>query len=421
MNGRREDDRRWGDRDWEVERPRPRDAWAQDPDWEARGHERRGGPDRDAGRERRGDFDWEARGPERRGGLDRGTGAERRGGPHRGHPRRGGWASEEDAFPRTFDSERHFRDAARDRDTRDYQQDVDFGRAARAMDRAREYGRDFHLDQELDRRARELDPERIARRPGYSPSGTFREVEEDWRLEPTFLGVLEDEGPGPGRPERPGRHEPPERRRHGPGGRPPGHHRGADEGHERRHRGGGGMDRGRPWRAAGRMAETDVRYGGTQPAGHGPGVENMAPPWDGYGTSPSRPDDHGMGHGGYAGGRARPEGPMRGPPRGRAPRGYQRSSERILTDLCDRLMQSWVDAEDVDIRVRDGVVLLAGVVRSHDERHATEALARDVLGVKEVINDIRVYRDEGVVDRPTLRRPVQVPGVEAPDDDTLHS
>ncbi|MFP2958924.1 BON domain-containing protein [Myxococcus sp. 1LA] len=400
MNGRRDDDRRWGDRarerpheDWEVEHPRPRDAWAQDPDWEARGHERRGDFDRD-------------------------TSAERRGGPHRGHHRRGGWASEEDAFPRTFDSERHFRDAARDRDTRDYQQDVDFGRAARALDRAHEYGRDFHLDRELDRRARDFDPERIARRPGYSPSGTFREVEEDWRLEPPYLGVLEDEGPGPGRSGRPGGHDRPERQRHD--GRPPGH-RGGDEGPERRHRGGGGMDRGRPWRAAGRMAETDVRYGGTQPAGHGPGVENMAPPWDGYGTSPSRPDDHGLGNGGYAGGRSRPEGPMRAPPRGRAPRGYQRSSERILADLCDQLMRSWVDAEDVDIRVRDGVVLLAGVVRSHDERHATEAIARDVLGVKEVINDIRVYRDEGVLDRPTLRRPVQVPGVDASDDDTLHS
>ncbi|NVJ02981.1 BON domain-containing protein, partial [Myxococcus sp. AM009] len=202
----------------------------------------------------------------------------------------------------------------------------------------------------------------------------------------------------------------------GHGGRHQGH-RGADE----RRREAGGMDRGRPWRAAGRMAETDVRYGGTQPAGHGPGVENMAPPWEGYGTSPSRPDDHDLGQGGFSGGRYRPEGPVRAPPRGRAPRGYRRSSERILSDLCDGLMRSWVDAEDVDIRVRDGVVLLAGVVRSQDERHATEALARDVLGVKEVINDIHIDREDGVVNRPASRRPVQFPGMDASDDDTLHS
>lgn len=400
MNGRRDDDRRWGDRereqrpsrDWEDEHPHPRGAWARSPDRDERGPERRGDSERD------------------------GAGVElRRGGPHRGHSRRGGWASADEALPRTFDSERHFRDAARDRDPRDYQQDVDFGRAARALDQGREYGRDFDLDRELDRRARHFDPERIARQPGYSPSGTFRDVSEDWRLEPPYLGVLEDVGTGVGRRGGP---ELPERR--GPGGRHPGH-RGADDAHERRRRDTGGMDRGRPWRAAGRMAETDVRYGGTQPAGHGPGVENMAPPWDGYATSPSRRDDHDLGQGGFAGGRARPEGPVRAPPRGRAPRGYRRSSERILSDLCDRLMQSWVDAEDVDIRVRDGVVLLAGVVRSQDERHATEVLAREVLGVKEVINDIRIDREDGVVDPPASRRPVQTLGLDTSDDDTLHS
>ncbi|QDE91155.1 phospholipid-binding protein [Myxococcus xanthus] len=405
MNGRRDDDRRWGDREreqrpsrgWEDEHTQPRDTWARTP---ARDDEH--GDER--GSERRGDFERDDAGAERR-----------RGGPHRGHHRRGGWASEDEAFPRSFDSERHFRDAARDRDTRDYQQDVDFGRAARALDQGREYGRDFDLDRELDRRARHFDPERIARRPGYSPSGTFREVAEDWRLEPPYLGVLEDVGTGEGRRGGP---EMPERRGHG--GRRHGH-RGADDAHERRRREAGGMDRGRPWRAAGHMAETDVRYGGTQPAGHGPGVENMAPPWDGYSTSPSRSDDHDLGQGGFSGGRYRPEGPVRAPPRGRAPRGYRRSSERILADLCDRLMQSWVDAEDVDIRVRDGVVLLAGVVRSQDERHATEALARDVLGVKEVINDIRIDREDGIVDRPASRSPVQTPGMDASDDDSLHS
>ncbi|WIG97850.1 BON domain-containing protein [Myxococcus sp. SDU36] len=345
MNGRRDDDRRWGDtareqrpsRSWEDERPHPRGTWARAPEWDEHGYER--GPD--------------------------------------------------------FE-----------RDPRDFQQDVAFGRAARALDQGRE----------LDRRARQFDPERIARRPGYSPSGTFREVEEDWRLEPPYLGVLEDVGTGTGRRGRP---EPPERRGHD--GRHHHGHRGADDAHERRRQDAGGMDRSRPWRAAGRMAETDVRYGGTQPAGHGPGVENMAPPWDGYGTSPSRPDDHDLGQGGFSGGRHRPEGGVRAPPRGRAPRGYRRSSERILSDLCDRLMQSWVDAVDVDIRVRDGVVLLAGVVRSQDERRATEALARDVLGVKEVLNDIRIDREDGVVDRPASRRPVQVPGMDASDDDTLHS
>ncbi len=354
MSGRRDDDARWADRE------RSRSS-----DWEAR----QAGPDAEDG--------WR---------------------------------------PRGFDSERYFHAAARERDGRDFQRDLDYGRAARALDHAREYGRDFDLDRELDRRARELDPERIARRPGYSPSGTFREVGEGGLGDDRPAGGHRG-GPGHGRHgrrEEAGGPDAPARR---PRGGPPevqgadasrGHHPGRDE---------RVLDRGRPWRGAGRMAETDVRYGGTQPAGHGPGVENMAPPWDGYSTSRTRPEDHEAGHGGFTAGGLQRRGERR---RGKAPRGYQRSSERILADLCDGLLRSWVDAEDVDIRVRDGVVLLSGVVRSADERQATEALAHEVLGVKEVINDIRVHRDEGIMAPPASRRPVQ--GFrEDGDDDTLHS
>ncbi len=371
MNGRRGDDPRWTDR------ARSREARE---DEEAH---RRSPPSRAP--------EWSEHGGER------------------GPERRADWDAEEDWQPRAFDTERYFRAAARERDARDYEHDLDYGRAAHALDRAREYGRDFDLDRELDRRARELDPERIARRHGYSPSGTFRDVEEDRRLPRGGYGRDRH-----GRLERSGGPEAP-----GPRGGTSGY-RGADTHRERVSGEGGGMDRGRPWRGVGRLAETDVRYGGTQPAGHGPGVENMAPPWGGYATSRSRLDDHELGHGGFEGGMDRPARPMR-PPRGRAPRGYRRSSERILADLCDGLMRSWVDAEDVDIRVRDGVVLLSGVVRSADERHATEALARDVLGVKEVINDIRVHRDEGITAPPAPRRPVQYPGFDELDDDTLHS
>jgi osmotically-inducible protein OsmY len=77
-------------------------------------------------------------------------------------------------------------------------------------------------------------------------------------------------------------------------------------------------------------------------------------------------------------------------PMGRAPKGYQRSDERIKEDVCDRLMHSWVDAENVDIEVRSGEVVLAGTVEDRQAKRAIEDIADRVLGVKDVQNNIRV-------------------------------
>lgn len=156
----------------------------------------------------------------------------------------------------------------------------------------------------------------------------------------------------------------------------------------------------------------EPRYGLTY--GHGPGVENMDPPFTGYSTSRSRADDHEMGHGrilgaGDYGRRDVPERPM-----GRGPKGYTRSDERIREDICERLMDAWMNAEHVDVRVKDGEVTLVGSVRMRDEKHAIENLAADVLGVKDVHNSLRVQRG-GVREEPDMRRPVEPP------DDILHS
>lgn len=77
-------------------------------------------------------------------------------------------------------------------------------------------------------------------------------------------------------------------------------------------------------------------------------------------------------------------------PTGRAPRGYVRSDERIKEDLCDRLMHSWIDAEDVDVQVRSGEVTLAGTVEDRASKRAIEDFADEILGVKDVHNQIRV-------------------------------
>ncbi|WP_375771657.1 BON domain-containing protein [Archangium gephyra] len=122
-------------------------------------------------------------------------------------------------------------------------------------------------------------------------------------------------------------------------------------------------------------------------------------PRTGYATSPTRDMDRDMGHGAGRGGmqgaypydERSPELPRR---QGRGPRDYQRSDDRIREDICDRLMQSWMDADDVTVRVEKGEVTLSGTVKSRDEKRAIEDLAEEVLGVKDVSNELRVARQQ---------------------------
>jgi osmotically-inducible protein OsmY len=58
-----------------------------------------------------------------------------------------------------------------------------------------------------------------------------------------------------------------------------------------------------------------------------------------------------------------------------------------------------VDASDIAVTVKDGVVTLAGFVRKYDEKHAAERIAKRVLGVKAVVNDLQVKLPSERLDR----------------------
>ncbi len=113
------------------------------------------------------------------------------------------------------------------------------------------------------------------------------------------------------------------------------------------------------------------------------------------------------GYGGYGAGgyRERRRGGMQRP-MGRAPRGYQRSDERIKEDLCDLLMSSWIDAENVEIEVRQGEITLSGTVEDRRDKRAIEDMAEHILGVKDVQNRIRVGQPhETQPTQPQTRKP----------------
>jgi osmotically-inducible protein OsmY len=84
----------------------------------------------------------------------------------------------------------------------------------------------------------------------------------------------------------------------------------------------------------------------------------------------------------------------RGEHRGRGPKGYQRSDERIREDVNDRLTDDpHIDASDIEVTVSGREVTLAGAVSSRFEKRHAEDIADDVSGVTHVQNNLRVRQD----------------------------
>jgi osmotically-inducible protein OsmY len=77
--------------------------------------------------------------------------------------------------------------------------------------------------------------------------------------------------------------------------------------------------------------------------------------------------------------------------RGRGPKGYTRSDERIREDVNDRLTDDgWLDASDIEVQVSSAEVTLTGQVNSREEKRRAEDIVEDVSGVKHVQNNLRV-------------------------------
>jgi len=81
----------------------------------------------------------------------------------------------------------------------------------------------------------------------------------------------------------------------------------------------------------------------------------------------------------------------RGEHRGRGPKNYTRSDERIREDVNDRLSDdAWLDASEIDVKVSGCEVTLSGTVNQREDRRRAEDLAEHVSGVKHVQNNLRV-------------------------------
>ncbi|MFP2926673.1 BON domain-containing protein [Pyxidicoccus sp. 3LG] len=79
---------------------------------------------------------------------------------------------------------------------------------------------------------------------------------------------------------------------------------------------------------------------------------------------------------------------------GKAPKAYTRSDDRVREDVYDRLMHGWVNAENVEVLVKNGEVTLTGFVDDRRDKRIIEDIVEDVLGVKDVHNQLKVAPEQ---------------------------
>jgi osmotically-inducible protein OsmY len=77
--------------------------------------------------------------------------------------------------------------------------------------------------------------------------------------------------------------------------------------------------------------------------------------------------------------------------RGRGPKGFQRSDDRLRELVSERLADHHdIDASDIEVTVSNGEVTLQGTVDDRRTKRLAEDVAESVSGVRDVHNQLRV-------------------------------
>lgn len=149
--------------------------------------------------------------------------------------------------------------------------------------------------------------------------------------------------------------------------------------------GGGGMQRGR-------QGQGHYRGGWNEPYGEGQQYTSGGEfgGRSGYGAEGGGTRDYGSQ--GYAGGPQGYGARGMGEHRGKGPKGYQRSDERIKELLCERLRDDpEIDPSEVTITVQGGKITLEGTVDSRLTKNAIEEVAEQ-FGTQDVESNLRIQR-----------------------------
>lgn len=84
-------------------------------------------------------------------------------------------------------------------------------------------------------------------------------------------------------------------------------------------------------------------------------------------------------------------GPQQSGFRGRGPKGYTRSDQRIEEDVNERLYDDYyLDASDIQVSVQGGTVTLSGEAEDREAKRRAEDIVESCSGVQQVQNNIKV-------------------------------
>jgi osmotically-inducible protein OsmY len=79
---------------------------------------------------------------------------------------------------------------------------------------------------------------------------------------------------------------------------------------------------------------------------------------------------------------------------GKGPKGYFRSDTRIHEEACEALARDpELDATEIEVQVRDGLITLRGIVVHRMAKKRAEARVEYISGVQDVMNEIRIKID----------------------------
>jgi osmotically-inducible protein OsmY len=79
--------------------------------------------------------------------------------------------------------------------------------------------------------------------------------------------------------------------------------------------------------------------------------------------------------------------------RGKGPKDYRPSDERLRENVCERLTDdAFIDATDIAVTAANGEVTLSGSVETRRMKHLVEDLVAEMPGVSAVHNSIQVRR-----------------------------
>lgn len=82
--------------------------------------------------------------------------------------------------------------------------------------------------------------------------------------------------------------------------------------------------------------------------------------------------------------------------KGKGPKGYERSDERIQETINDQLSDDdQLDASEIEVKVEKGEVSLSGTVSEKSDKRRAEDIVEAISGVKHVENRIRISSQNG--------------------------